>query len=229
MRSKLVYFFAGALVAVISAALTLAIVVTPGSKKGTIVNLSAEDYLEIMQMQHQYARDVDPGSVRNGAWKFSEDARAVIGPSAPLTKPADFENFFGTFVAPDGQAKRGGARHFNTTPVIIGLPDGTARGSVMMLSVAIKEEGGKPTLEGMGTYEDIYVKTPEGWRIKERHWKRDTNVGGYQKRVPTPVLTEPSTWTTQIDEPIEEAWAAGLKRDEQGNPLKVPERKWPYN
>src|SRR5207253_1313906 len=98
---------------------------------------------------------------------FSNDARAVIEPGKPLTTPSDFEQFFARFIAADGASKKGGIRHFNTAPVIVGLPDGTARGSVMMMAVNILEKGGKPTIDGMGVYEDLYVKTPDGWRIKE--------------------------------------------------------------
>src|SRR5437016_10298909 len=122
MGSKLVYFFAGALVAVISSAATRALDAKPAVKKGTIVNLSPEDYIEIMQLQNQYPRDVDPGAVRNGAWKFTKDARALIQPGHPMTTPEEFEQFFGGFIAPNGQARRGGLRHFTASPVIIGLP-----------------------------------------------------------------------------------------------------------
>ncbi len=210
MRSKLVYFFAGALVAIVSSAATRALDAKPGIKKGTHVNLAPEDYIEILQLQSQYPRDVDPGAVRNGAWKFSKDARAVISPGRALTRPADFETFFGSFLAPDAQAKKGGVRHFNTSPVIIGLPDGTARGSSMMVSISLREKGGEPKLDLMGVYEDLYVKTPQGWQMKERYFLRDEHVGSYQKRVPSPVLTDPSTWSTQVDEAIRQI-AAGQK------------------
>ena len=112
MHSKLVYFFAGALVAVISSAATRALDVRQAISKGTIVNLSPEDYLEIMQLQNYYPRDVDPGAVRNSAWKFTNDARALIQPGRPMTKPEDFEEFFGGFIAPDGQAAKGGGASF---------------------------------------------------------------------------------------------------------------------
>ena len=121
-----------------------------------------------------------------------------------MTKPKEFEDFFEGFIGQNGAAKKGGIRHFNTSPVIVGLPDGTARGSVMMMAVNILDKGGKPTIDGMGVYEDLYVKTPDGWRIKERNWKRDTFVGSYQKRAPAPILSDQSTWTTQIDDAIKE-------------------------
>ena len=69
--------------------------------------VSPEDYLEIMQLQNYYPRDVDPGSVRNGAWKFSNGARALIQPGRPLTTPKEFEDFFGGMIGPNGQATKG--------------------------------------------------------------------------------------------------------------------------
>ncbi len=40
----------------------------------------------------------------------------------------------------------------------------------MMMGVSVKEKGGRPTIDLMGKDEDVYVKTPEGWRMKERIW-----------------------------------------------------------
>jgi hypothetical protein len=75
----------------------------------------------------------------------------------------------------------------------------------MMLSVVIPEKGRPPVIDGMGIYDDIYVKTPDGWRIKERNWLRDAHIGSYQKRVPPPALDDPSTWSTQVDDAIKTA------------------------
>ncbi|MGE0395034.1 MAG: nuclear transport factor 2 family protein, partial [Vicinamibacterales bacterium] len=119
-------------------------------------------------------------------------------------------------------AKKGGNRHFNTSPVIIGLPDGTARGSSYMMGISIKEKGGKPTIDLMGKYEDIYVKTPDGWRMKERIWTSDQFVGSYQDVAPSPVLADKSTWTTRTEEEIQRLWARGMKRDASGAPVPLP-------
>jgi hypothetical protein len=215
--SKLGYFLAGALVALVSFTAGQA-VTAKGVKKGTLVNLSPEDYIEILQLQSHYPRDVDAGSVRDASWMFARDARAVIA-GAPMTKPEDFKNFYSTLVAPDGQARKGGNRHFNTSPIIIGLPDGTARGSSLMLGVSTKEKGGRPTVDLIGKYEDVYVKTPEGWRIKERIWRSDDFVGSYQQVAPSPILADRSTWTTETEQVIQQLSAAGYRRDEKGNPI----------
>lgn len=217
--SKLGYFFAGAVVALVSFSAGQALNAKPGIKKGSHVNLSADDYIEILHLQSEYPRDVDAGSVRDASWMFSKDARSVIS-GAPMTKPEDFKNFYSTLVAQDGQARKGGNRHFNTSPIIVGLPDGTARGSSYMLGVSIKEKGARPTIDLMGKYEDLYVKTPEGWRIKERIWRSDDFVGSYQTVAPSPVLADQRTWKTETEDAIQKAWAAGHKRDERGNPIK---------
>lgn len=218
MRSKLTFFFAGALVAMIASATTRLLDAKPAVKKGTHVNLSPEDYIEILQLINEYPRDVDPGSVRDASWMFTPDARSVIS-GTPMIKPADFKNFYGSLVSPNGQASKGGNRHFNTSPVIIGLPDGTARGSSMMMGISIKEKGAKPTIDLMGKYEDVYVRTPDGWKMKESIWRSDDYVGSFQKVAPSPVLANPTTWKTETEEVIQKLLAQGNTRDEHGEPL----------
>jgi len=220
MHSRLAYFFAGALVALISSYTTHQLNAKPGIMKGTHVNLAPEDYIEILALQSEYPRDVDPGSARDASWMFTKDARSVIT-GYPMVRPQDFKNFYGALVAPDGQATKGGNRHFNMSPIIVGLPDGTARGSSMMMGVSVKEPGGKPTIDLMGKYEDVYVKTPEGWRMKERIWTSDLHVGSYQKIAPSPVLAIPSTWKTNQEEVIQQLWKQGRKRDESGAPVPI--------
>ena len=93
-----------------------------------------------------------------------------------------------------------------------------------MISISIKEKGGKPTIDLMGKYENLNVKTPDGWRKKERIWTPDGFVGFYQDVAPSSVLADPSTWTTRTDKAIQELWARGLKRDANGAPIQVPSK-----
>ena len=211
------------LVALISVAATLALDAQAAFKEGTLVNLSPEDYIEILQLQSMYARSVDPGSVRDASWVFSEDARSVLaGP--PMLKPVDYKNFYSTLVAPDGQASIGGVRHFNSTPVIIGIPDGTARGSVYMVGIRWREGESLPEVQLFGKYEDVYVKTPEGWRIKSRIWRADSFIGSRQQVAPSPVLGMPETYTTETEAVIAQLTEAGPSRDAEGNPVTPPRR-----
>jgi hypothetical protein len=221
--SKLVCFFAGALVALISSAATHALDAKPAVKKGSKVNLSAEDYIEITQLMSMYPRDVDPGAVRDATWMFTKDARSVIA-GAPMIKPEDFKEFYGGLVAPDGQATQGGVRHFNSSYVIVGLPDGTARGSSYMMGITMKERGGRPEISLFGKYEDLYVRTPDGWRMKERIWRSDSFVGSYQEVSPSPIPGNPKTYNTGLEPVIARMLEAGQRRDAQGNPVPAAGR-----
>ena len=107
MRDKLMFFFAGALVALIAVAATRALDAKPSQKGGSHVLLSPEDYIEIQQLYGMYARDVDPGSVRDASWMFTKDAVAIIGGPKPMTTPEEFKTFYAG--VRNGQAAGGGS------------------------------------------------------------------------------------------------------------------------
>ena len=105
-HSKLVYFIAGALVAVLTSVVTHTLDVKSEIQTGSHVNLTPEDYIEIHQLMSMYPRDVDPGAVRDGSWMFAEDARSVIS-GAPMLKPEDFKNFHGGLVGQMARQNKG--------------------------------------------------------------------------------------------------------------------------
>ena len=199
-NSKLAYFCAGALVATIASLATHTLDARASQKaarKSTShVLLSPEDYIEIQQLYAMYARDVDPGSVRDASWMFTRDAVAMISGQKPLTTPEEFKKFYQN--VRDTQAKGGGVRHFNSSFVIVGMPDGTARGSSYMVGVETKAKGGRPEIQLFGKYEDQLVKTPEGWRIRERVWKADSFRGSMDEVTPSPVPNDARTYETGI-------------------------------
>src|ERR1700733_13118719 len=80
----------------------------------------------------------------------------------------------------------GGVRHFNSSYVIVGTPDGGARGSSYMMQVERLKEDGPVEVTLFGKYEDKFVKTPDGWRIKERVWTADTFRNSKQQVTPSP-------------------------------------------
>jgi hypothetical protein len=186
-NSKLVYFLAGAAVATMCSAATYSLDANAPKapkKSGSHVLLSPEDFIEIQQIMSMYPRDVDPGSVRDASWMFAkEDGVAEIGKRMTTTEEikAFYENVRNT------QAKGGGVRHLNSSYVVVGTPDGGARGSSYMLGVETKQKGGHPEIALFGKYEDRYVKTPEGWRIKERIWKADSYRGSMEEVSPSPI------------------------------------------
>jgi hypothetical protein len=148
-------------------------------KPGSHVLLSAEDYIEIQQIYGFYTRDVDPGSVRAASWMFTPDGVAQMG-NTRYTGQA-----LKDFYAKVPQNQSAGVRHFNSTYVIVGTPEG-ARGSSYMMAIERKGEGKPIEVTLFGKYEDRFVKTRDGWRIAERIWTPDSFRGSTQPVAPSP-------------------------------------------
>ena len=149
-------------------------------RPGSHVLLSPEDYMEIQQLYGFYARDVDPGSKRNAEWMFASDGVSQIGTRRYAGQ--ELKDFYAG--VPKNQS--GGVRHFNSTYVIVGTPEG-ARGSSYMMQVERRAEGKPPEVTLFGKYEDRFVKTRDGWRFKERIWTADAFRGSDQPVAPSPV------------------------------------------
>lgn len=149
-------------------------------KRGSHVGLSAEDYIEISQLYSFYPRDVDPGSVRNADWMFTEDGVADMG-GRKYVGP-ELKDFYAG--VPKNQSH--GVRHFNTSYVIVGTPEG-ARGSSYMMQVERRKKDGPIEVTLFGKYEDKFVKTKNGWRIKERIFRPDSFRGADDPVMPSPI------------------------------------------
>ncbi len=130
--------------------------------------LSTEDYLEIQQLYHLYARDVDPGSQWDASWMYTDDGTFQSG-GDPVVGKSALKEFY------EGVRQRHGAgiRHFNGTVVILPTAEG-ASGSGYMLQVEQRQETGPIEVTLFGTYADKLVKTRDGWRFKERVFRADT-------------------------------------------------------
>lgn len=154
---------------------------TPGLIRN--VGLTAEDYIEIYQLYSMYARDIDPGSTRSAAWTFAPDGVAVMERTVRGEK--ELKEYYDNVVK---RAQRNGYRHFITTYVIVGTPDGGARGSAYNLGVQRTGEGKPAEFQGFGKYEDKLVKTGNGWRFKERVYVPDTFMGSDKVLPPAPFI-----------------------------------------
>jgi hypothetical protein len=186
LHSRYAYFAAGALIALLSIGVDYSLDAGTVKKSNSNVLLSAEDYIEIQQLYGLYARDVDPGSIRDPSWMFAKDAVVIMGDGGkPMVTPEEIKAFYAQVKV--RQADGGGVRHFNSSYVIVGTPDGGARGSSYMMQVETKVEGGHPEVTLFVKYEDKLVKTPDGWRIKERVWKSDTFRGSKVPVVASPI------------------------------------------
>jgi hypothetical protein len=141
--------------------------------------LTAQDYIDIRALASLYAYGLDTGA-ENGSGSlyasiFTADAE-FHGPAAtPGGTPfnAKGRDELRKFAVPG----RGNAyvRHFMTNHLIEASPEG-ARGKVYLLVIDIARDG-KPTSVNMGGhYEDVYVKTAEGWRIRSRNFFRSKSA-----------------------------------------------------
>jgi len=153
--------------------------VSAGQTAPKVTPLTAQDYLDIQALASRYAYGLDSGA-ENGTGSvygsvFAADAEFHGPPATKGGQPFDAvgREALQKFAVPG----RGTAyvRHFMADHLIEASPEG-ARGKVYLLVIDIGQDG-KPTLVNMGGhYEDVYVKTAEGWRIKRRDFFRSKSA-----------------------------------------------------
>ena len=126
--------------------------------------LTPLDIIEIQQLAIRYAYGLDTGA-DNGyfyADVFTPDGE-FVGRQVPLTQGRDALARVARSVR---KANPQYVRHFVTNHVIEASPEG-ATGKVYLMVVDV-EEGQPSSIYIGGHYEDVYVKTGAGWRIKRR-------------------------------------------------------------
>jgi hypothetical protein len=138
--------------------------------------LSAADYQEIAQLTNRYAYGID--TCANNGYDYA-DVFTADGEFIDRNSDAGFKAG-GRVLAKGRDALAtligGGSRgcktklvwtdwsHIMTNLVVTPTADG-ATGRLYLLQMDIKGPG---TIERHGGYEDVYVKTKDGWRIKSR-------------------------------------------------------------
>jgi hypothetical protein len=134
----------------------------PTSKPAT---LTAADYLELQQLVARYSYAVDMHGGDGSAFA------ALFTPDGSLGTQAKGTAQLAAFAAQTNKDRSGPAfaRHFVTNVVIKPAPGGaTGRSYLVMLDIS---ESGQPAkMIGGGHYDDVYVKTPQGWRIRSRNY-----------------------------------------------------------
>jgi hypothetical protein len=123
--------------------------------------LTAEDYIEIQQLvsRYPYALDQNPDEGASYANLFTPDAIF----RQPRTEGHENLARMATR-APHGANY---TRHFLANHVIEATGDGAA-GRQYLVAVDIGERGQPSSIFLGGHYEDVYVRTPDGWRFKTR-------------------------------------------------------------
>ena len=125
--------------------------------------LNPQDYVDIQELYATYARgyDTDEADGRVFAETFVADGiltlrdRSIAGHTA-LAAYAH------------GRDKTGGpVQHWNANMIVRPIPGG-ATASVYLLVVRGPADGKPAQVEVVSNYNDTLVKTPEGWRFKDR-------------------------------------------------------------
>ena len=131
--------------------------------------LTGTDYAEIYQLYARYAQGTDFGNAKMWLDVFTDDAtfnpsaNGANGGSPQVGKQAITKWRMDNFAArkPDRQY-----RHWTGSFTITPSPDGNATGRVYWQ--AFDPTINPRSVTDTGYYDDIYVRTSNGWRIKQR-------------------------------------------------------------
>jgi hypothetical protein len=158
------------------------------AQTATSTTLTALDYVGIQQLVSKYAYAIDActnrgydyadlytsdgwfGTSRNGKPGQRYEGRERLADAARGGKPDCAD------------VPWAGITHLLVNHVIEPAPGG-ATGKVYLIAIGLDGEPGK--VEAQGHYEDVYVKTPNGWRFKSRlHVLSATQAEVSQGRTP---------------------------------------------
>jgi hypothetical protein len=152
----------------VTLALTLSVLAPARSwAQGTVAKpLTAMDYIEIQQLvaKYPYALDTHADNGYMYADLFAPDGSfgSTKGREALAT------------VARNNQPEKSGpaaTRHFLTNVIITPTPEG-AVGRQYLVLIDVGNASKPSAIDHGGYYEDVYVKTPVGWRFKSRNYVR---------------------------------------------------------
>jgi len=139
--------------------------------------LSTQDYIDIQQLAARYAFLID--TCTNGGNDFADlftaDGEFSVSQAWGAAGARPTKGRAALVNAAGGDGKGGcrdaktlmgyGISHISVNHVITPTADGAA-GKSYLLAIGV---GGDPTtIERQGGYEDVYVRTAEGWRFKSR-------------------------------------------------------------
>ncbi len=149
--------------------LTVAIVVTGtgwmyAQQRGAQGTLSAQDYFEIDQLVQGYTRGVDMGP-EDPSWVFTPDA-VFVHDGREVRGEKALKEFYAN-VRKNHDATRPKERHVLSNLVVKAVPGG-ATGSVYVTTIEGQAAPDAIPIKWYGMYEDTFVKTAAGWRIRKR-------------------------------------------------------------
>jgi hypothetical protein len=167
-------------IALAGGAVVLGLISTQAQQKpGTTAPFTAADYIQIQQLVSRYPYGVDWGSDNGRAYAnlfapdgvFAQRTGDVTGADALSATARRFQR------GPQS------AFHFLMDHVIEPTPDGGAIGKEYLVQLVFGDNGAPHRIFGGGHYDDVYERTPEGWRFKRRQFI--PSQGGYEVTTPT--------------------------------------------
>ena len=185
---------------------------------------TAADRLEIQELLHRYMFVLDSCPDHNNGYEYAdlytEDGHVWTGNQGPRS------------AGPGGRThvrrrlqrfrKRGAMNqvHVNVAPIIEPTPDGNARGISYLLMV----DGPAHEIYWNGWYQDVYARTPKGWRFKSR-----SHVGGTRAGVPADLsaaraLVGARAHAGRQPQPARESEAGCAAEDRRGSAQVAGER-----
>ncbi len=150
-----------AAMALVGAGVAIGWISAPADAAATAGMLTAQDYAEIEQLYWRYNHGGDFRDSELWLSAFTDDAVFSVGERTLRGR----EELVAMRAERDAGPGDRGRRHWNNGWRIVPTPDGAeARVYWMVVDVGT----GTPITDRSGYYDDQYVKTADGWRIRER-------------------------------------------------------------
>ena len=155
-------------VAVTAVAAGLGLFVAESSSGAAPAELTGADYAEIERLYGLYNQGSDFRDAEMWLSAFAADAVFRTGPGQEQRGQAELRA--GREERNQGQTGDNGRRHLNSSFVITATEDGAKGRAYWVLNDVT---GPAPQAVASGYYDDVFVKTSDGWKIKSRTLHRD--------------------------------------------------------
>jgi hypothetical protein len=163
----------------------LTILSVPARPRATGPALSAMDYVQINQLINRYAYAVDTGADQGGMYA------SLFAPDGKFLQRNGVVHTGREALASVGYSNSRGPQsvfHYLMSHAIEPTPDGNARGKEELVQFVIGDNGEPSKVFGGGHYDDVYERTSDGWRFKQRQFI--PSQSGYELSVPTTDVPE---------------------------------------
>lgn len=151
------------LIPVVTTALVIAGAVwIQGQQRKPSDGLTPQDIHEIEQLVQGYTKGIDIGP-EDASWVFAPDG-VFLYAGRSVTGAKELKAFYANLRK---QNTTRTIRHVLSNFVLTTSPEGP-KGTVYLTTIEAPT-----TITAVGMYEDTYVKTPAGWRIKRRLYHQD--------------------------------------------------------